>query len=133
MNRGRSSCLHLICNWLHLQDVMCPGNCCHYTTKIGVWWEGWMINEVLPNESGIHRLLRLTSATRAARSSVRLERGRELEDYAAIVVLFLRGLEVEIGESDLARVAGSQVKERCADDSVISDFEFVAVLENQNG
>ena len=92
-----------------------------------------MINEVLPNKSGIHRLLCLTSATCAARSSVRLERGRELEDYAAIVVLFLRGLEVEIGESDLARVAGSQVKERCADDGVISDFEFVAVLENQNG
>ena len=63
-------------------------------------------------------------------TSARLQRRWELEGYAAVVVLFLGGVEVEIGECDFARVAGRHIEECCADYGVVSNFEFVAVFED---
>jgi len=56
---------------------------------------------------------------------------RELKNDAAIVVLLACGLEIEIGESDSARVAGCQIKEGRADDGVVSEFELAAVLKDE--
>jgi hypothetical protein len=66
-------------------------------------------------------------------TSARLQRRWELEGYAAVVVLFLGGIEIEIGESDLARVAGRHIEQSGTDDRIVSDFEFVSVFEDENG
>ena len=87
-----------------------------------------MANVVPADAGGIHRLL-----CPRPNSSARLHRRRDLEDYAAIFVLLLSGIEIEIGKGDLARVAGRQIEKRCADDGIVSDLEFMAVFENQNG
>ena len=54
-----------------------------------------------------------------------------MKSDAAIVVLLACGCEIEVGERDSARVSRRQVKERRADDGVISDFELVTVFEDE--
>ena len=54
-----------------------------------------------------------------------------MKDDAAIVVLLAGGFEIEVGYGDAARVSGRQVEERCADDGVVSNFQFVTVSEDE--
>src|ERR1051326_7875226 len=61
-----------------------------------------------------------------------LQRRRELEDYAAIIVLLLGGDQVEIGERDFARVSGREIEERGADDGVVPYFKRVAIFKNED-
>lgn len=57
----------------------------------------------------------------------------DLEGDAAIVVLFSRCIEVEVSERHLVGVAGGEVEERGSYDRVVSDFEFVAIFEYEDG
>src|ERR1700690_4427063 len=54
-----------------------------------------------------------------------------LEIHAPVVVDFVSGLEIQIGEEDLMSEAAGEVKERVPDDGIVFDVGFVAVLENQ--
>ena len=50
-----------------------------------------------------------------------------------VVVLFLGGREIEIGQSDLAGMAWCQIVKCLIDNGVVSDLELMAVFEDQNG
>ena len=72
-------------------------------------------------------------AERRAAFSVGLRRWWELEGDAVGVVLVLGGREVEVGEGDFAGVSGGEIEQGCADDGVVSDFDGVAVFEDESG
>ena len=57
--------------------------------------------------------------------------GWHLEIHAVVVVNFVRGGEIQIGEEDLVSEAAGEVEERVPDDGIVFDVGFVAVLENQ--
>ncbi len=59
--------------------------------------------------------------------------GRNLEVHATVVVGFVGGGEIEIGEQDLAGAARGEVKEGIAHDSVVEDLGPVTVFENEHG
>ena len=48
-----------------------------------------------------------------------------------IVILLLRGGEIEIRKSDLAGMAGRQVVEHLADDGVVVHLELMTVFEDE--
>ena len=56
----------------------------------------------------------------------------ELEGDAAVVVLFFRGGEVELGESDSAGMTGSEVIESLADDGVVGHLRHMAVFKHES-
>jgi hypothetical protein len=56
---------------------------------------------------------------------------RELERYAALVVLLAGGLEIEIHNGDFAAMPGGEVKHRGTEDGVICDFYRATVFEDQ--
>ncbi len=69
--------------------------------------------------------------TDARRRLVRLSGLRELERYAALVVLFAGRVQIEVADQDLAPVAGGQVKERRADYGIVRDFYCVSILKHK--
>ena len=54
-----------------------------------------------------------------------------MEDYAMIVILFLGGGEIEIGDGNPAGMAGCQVVKCLTDDGVIVHLDLMAVFEDQ--
>jgi len=57
----------------------------------------------------------------------------QLEADAVFVVQPLRGVEIEIGERDFARVPRRHIVESLTYDRVVSDFKLVAVFEDEGG
>src|SRR6266576_814444 len=60
-----------------------------------------------------------------------LNRLRQLERYAALVVLFAGGLEVQIPDGEFVTVCGRDVEQRLGEDGVIRDLQRASVFENQ--
>jgi hypothetical protein len=67
------------------------------------------------------------------KSSTPLRYWRQLKIDTAVVVQFLRGIEIEIAKSDSARVPRSQIEKSMAYDGVVSNFELMAIFEDQHG
>jgi hypothetical protein len=59
--------------------------------------------------------------------------GRNLEVHTSVVVGFLCGRKVELGEQNLSRAALGELKQRVAHDGVIDYIGLMAVFENQRG
>lgn len=65
--------------------------------------------------------------------SVVLDWRGDLEDNAAVIVLFLSRGQVEVGQGDFAGMTWGEVDEGGIHDGVVSDFKLVAVFEDKDG
>src|SRR5437868_6166777 len=118
---------------------MCPGNCHDYSTmaagigcRRSVWWADDSACRLLTADNtekgrGRRRELRVGRLP----GLVCLNRLRQLERYAALVVLFASGLEVQIPDCEFVTVSGREVEQRLAEDGVIRDLQRASVFENQ--
>ena len=57
--------------------------------------------------------------------------GWHLEIHATVVVDFVSGGEIQVGEEDLVSEAAGEIEECVPDDGIVFNVGFVAVVENQ--
>src|SRR5271163_605210 len=87
---------------------------------------GWSRNRVRPQalDGSPRRVLALFDLAL-------FDAGWHLEIHAPVVVDFVSGGEIQIGEENLVSEAAGEVKERVPDDGIVFDVGFVAVPEDQ--
>ena len=56
---------------------------------------------------------------------------RQAEVYTTIIIGFLRGGKIEIGQRNFLRALGSELPKRLTDDGVVLYFLLVLIVENK--
>src|SRR5271166_3080347 len=87
------------------------------------------------NRAGGHREIRLSLYPLFSVTNDLWVRGagRNLEIDATVVIGFLRGREIQVGEQNFSSTACREVKERISHDGVVDHVGVVAVFEDEHG